>query len=326
VKLVATKIHGLCRLPEGYDLMVVHPTATFEHDNEITKLNAKLPLYEKLWKAATKVFRTDSNPKTALCSNYNIIKILVSFIQLLLASSTLYQTQGDQINRYGYAAFGLTVAPYLWMSFINLLANIMCPQFDSIFLVESTDLDSLRAAIQAAGPGAMDQFVVIGTVGRLTPGADVELKRRYKKALRRNQLPLPSEDVSGGEVAVTLITDVNNRDESWTSAFISFVAFLAATVPLAIVGGLSRFQPGQSVVYERVWTMAWLATGIWVGGGLGSVADRIEERPIIGGSNERNPFLHGYMIGNMLWVAPAIGGYVVVGKMIYDFGICTNIS
>jgi hypothetical protein len=40
-------------------------------------------------------------------------------------SITLCQTKGNQITKYGYAAFDLTVAPFVVMSIINLIENLL---------------------------------------------------------------------------------------------------------------------------------------------------------------------------------------------------------
>ncbi|KAJ3956645.1 hypothetical protein N0V92_006789 [Colletotrichum tropicale] len=82
--LLSSDIHGLCELPEGYHLMQVPRKATFAGEDD-------LPV--------------DHRP----C--YNLVRVLASIIQLIFAVSTLYRTRGDQIERYGYAAFGLTVIP-----------------------------------------------------------------------------------------------------------------------------------------------------------------------------------------------------------------------
>ena len=60
---------------------------------------------------------------------------MVSIVQVLLASATLYETRGDQFNQYGYAAFGLTVIPYIVMSIVNLLGNLLTPDFPTLYLV-----------------------------------------------------------------------------------------------------------------------------------------------------------------------------------------------
>ena len=48
---------------------------------------------------------------------------------------------GDQIQRYGYAAFGLTVAPYLLMSIVNLLGTMLTPDYPCLYLVSSEVMD-----------------------------------------------------------------------------------------------------------------------------------------------------------------------------------------
>ena len=72
-----------------------------------------------------------------IASAYDSIKVLVALGQAILAIRTLYQTRGDQIDRYGYASFGLTVAPYAIMSIINLLGALSRPDYDAVYLVGS---------------------------------------------------------------------------------------------------------------------------------------------------------------------------------------------
>ncbi len=116
--------------------------------------------------------------RSSVSCNHNVVKVLISLAQLIYAISTLYRTRGDQVTQYGYAAFGLTVAPYAWMTFINLLGNLMCPQYDAMFLVESKSLDQLRAQIGTAAAARR----VKGTVGRLTDESYTEyLESRYPR-------------------------------------------------------------------------------------------------------------------------------------------------
>lgn len=50
-------------------------------------------------------------------------------VQIVFGMSTLYRTKGNQIERYGYAAYGLTVTPYALMSILNLAGNLMRPDY-----------------------------------------------------------------------------------------------------------------------------------------------------------------------------------------------------
>jgi hypothetical protein len=73
-----------------------------------------------------------------------MLKSLVSIAQAIFAIMTLYRTQGDQILRYGYASFGLSVAPYALMSVINLLGSLLCPEYPTLYLIESPVMDDAR--------------------------------------------------------------------------------------------------------------------------------------------------------------------------------------
>ena len=76
-----------------------------------------------------------STPK--LSSSSNIVKGMVALLQLLYTSFTLYHTNGDQLNQFGFAAPGLTVLPYAIMSGLNLLASLVAPNYPTMYLVRS---------------------------------------------------------------------------------------------------------------------------------------------------------------------------------------------
>jgi hypothetical protein len=82
--------------------------------------------------------------KPVLSSNYNMLKSLVSLAQAIFAIMTLYRARGEQINQYGYAAFGLTVTPYALMSLVNLLGSLLCPEYPALYLVESDAMVDAR--------------------------------------------------------------------------------------------------------------------------------------------------------------------------------------
>ena len=83
----------------------------------------------------------DTRPAFELSANYNLPKCVIAIFQTLYASTTLYQIKGDKIQRYDYAAFGLTVAPYLLMSIINLLGTMLTPEYPCLYLVRSEVMD-----------------------------------------------------------------------------------------------------------------------------------------------------------------------------------------
>jgi hypothetical protein len=70
-----------------------------------------------------------------LASQYSVVQGLSAIAQIFFASKEIYDARGHQVERYGYAAFGLTVLPYLWMSFLNLIATICEPRYTHSYIV-----------------------------------------------------------------------------------------------------------------------------------------------------------------------------------------------
>ncbi|KAK6339985.1 hypothetical protein TWF730_001762 [Orbilia blumenaviensis] len=157
VTFMATKIHGRIKLPRGWGLATVPSDATFENDE---------PTNNTLWGTFMQLFKRDARRITKLSSNYSLVKAVVAIGQTIFASITIYRSRGDQINRFGYAAFGLTVAPYALMSLVNLIGNLICPEYSTMYIVENRALDNLLETITS--PEMMASFVVEGTVGRLS--------------------------------------------------------------------------------------------------------------------------------------------------------------
>jgi hypothetical protein len=115
-------IHGCYNVPPGYGLRRVPRQATFTEPNQ-----------------------GESTCQTAKLSyNYSLVKIMVSLGQAIYAIFTIYQARGDQIAQFGYAAFGLTVAPYAVSSVLNLLGSLICPEFPAIYMVESSIMEEAR--------------------------------------------------------------------------------------------------------------------------------------------------------------------------------------
>jgi hypothetical protein len=110
-------VHGVRHLPEEYSLAIL-PSNTYIEPN----------------------FKGEHG-EISVSSSHNVIKAIVSIVQVLFAIVTLYRTRGDQLNQYGYAAFGLTVLPYIIMSIVNLLGNLVTPDFSTLYLVHSPEMD-----------------------------------------------------------------------------------------------------------------------------------------------------------------------------------------
>lgn len=79
--------------------------------------------------------------KIDVAYSYNFAKVALALLQTITAAATLYRARGNQITLYGYSAFGLTVTPYLIMSIVNLLAQMVMPEYPKLYMVRSPEMD-----------------------------------------------------------------------------------------------------------------------------------------------------------------------------------------
>lgn len=92
-------------------------------------------------------------------------KIVLSVLQLVFGISTLVRSTGEeQIQEFGYSAFSLAIAPYIFMSLINLIANLRCPQYPNLFLVRTCAMDEIELRMGKDGKTKRAFFGVVGRV------------------------------------------------------------------------------------------------------------------------------------------------------------------
>jgi hypothetical protein len=89
-------------------------------------------------------------------------------------------------------------------------------------------------------------------------------------------------------------------------------------IPIAITGALSHFRVAESTTAQRIWTMSWLVLGII----RGCAAPGYPEMP--GLKYIKNNILN--FLPQIFFAVPAVGGYVVIGQMLKEFGTCTRLD
>ncbi|TGO34974.1 hypothetical protein BHYA_0175g00270 [Botrytis hyacinthi] len=131
------QLHGLCQLPPGYTLCFVPPYMAIDPRHTASSIGSSM----------------------AISSQFSALQVLWSIAQTCIGSYTLYQSRGSQLEIYGYAAFGLTVIPYVIASIINLLASLVSRQYDNVFLVHSSIMDEAinRGAVVDGVVGSIDR-------------------------------------------------------------------------------------------------------------------------------------------------------------------------
>jgi hypothetical protein len=321
-----------------------------------------------------------------------LAKEYTTIAQTFFGTTTLYRTIGDQIDRYGYAAFGLTVTPYAYMSLIKLFANLLCPEFPARYLVESLAMREaasiLRREEQSAmadvreakdepttadiGDGEGSTAANIYLSGRAEQGAclspqvaehDSKRTKERLEGLEVDQLEVaathsgeipcseraereassrpaaPSQNLHGYDdtaVSPRFLGVIGALDEGcehiyfrrkmgalrlvalWATEFLLPIA--VSSLPIAVVGALSKFQNGSMSTHaQRVWMMTWLSFGIWLGPSAAFAKDVVENRGLT------LLDLPGFLI-MLAYGAPAIGGFVAVAQMISAYGVCFKIA
>ncbi|KAK1244093.1 hypothetical protein MKX08_002231 [Trichoderma sp. CBMAI-0020] len=333
----ATAIHGEHWLPENstYYLAMVPPMASLKLDFDVDKNG---------------VVNEEPNdpPKTIIASSYNLPKMLVSFIQAIWAVTTIYRTRGDQIQQYGYAAFGLTVAPYATMSIKNTLANMLTPDYPSMFLIRTPAMDKAEEDGEGCFKGAIRvELQDVNPVEEMQKDVE-EMQRKPGKletklqAMGRKWIDRPFEiaygkgfDGQSNDTPRKLIDQMNlsmddisfmltpNEEDS---PMIMGIAFFCGLIPLGIVGGLSGFQPRDSSQMERGFAMSWLVVGFFYGLAYGLGNPIVMRYMTIIGKKNLGSTLFLYVVILLSVGVPTIGGMVMVGLMIRNFGICTLIG
>ena len=336
-------VHGHCDLKPGYELSIVppgmnviaHPDSQPQGTTVPTQgvgkpssvFSAITQRIRKRYTLSLAIFSSDN-----LSSIYNFPKALIAVFQSLYASFTLYQARGDQLQQYGYAAFGLTVAPYLVMSIVNLISTMLTPDYPAMYLVESEVMEEARrhgstfkgtvGTVQdnplPRGQETLCRFTATDrglisvqncdssdTNGCLPSSVQVvkdEWKLGRPTSIERPSLLIP-------RCSEYDLIDYDKRGIA-NEMEIRGISIVVALLPLAINGALSRFDPGHSNLMQRIWTMTWLAFGI----AQGFVGQWTASSNAVGA-----------LLKAMVLSAPCIGGMTVVGLMLKAYGHCVQL-
>jgi len=319
------KIHGKCILPPGYNLRILPSGATVSGIDIRQTADEQMP--------------ESSVISESLSCSYSFSRALVAIVQTIFASVTLYRTKGDQLQHYGYAAFGLTVVPYLIMSIVNLISTIVTPDYPTVYLVRSDIMDEASTSQRkgcfegivgsiessyssksffSSEPEPFDATFEESSEGRMflrksrssgEPGHDSideeeTLEVHIGTGERHSQdtkLIVPSSpETEGSNIARSTLDDN-----------LILGSVLIGCVAIAIIGRLSRFKAEKSTRAQRVWTMTWLAFGITWGICLEGLVSKL--------------LAQGHFFNRIIYCAPAIGGFFVVGQMLQNYGTCIRI-
>jgi hypothetical protein len=290
---------------------------------------------------SVKVVPNCDTPKVQLSCSNGLLKSATAVVQVVFACLTLYRTKGDQVEMYGYAAFGLTVIPYATMSILNLTANLLTPEYPTLFMVQSDGMDKMQRG------HSKPQYD--GTVGTIVPEnaatgfydmVSVRMTMTRPSGYFRAKVRIPEGyvgDNSDGEFEAavsyfgrheTILTfDRSQRIRNLVAIAIGITALVTPYVLIAIFS--HGFETGTlSTPLQRGFLMSWLVVGQvfgalsgWLGHNDSTAGNPFLDMPAW---RERDFTFFWSVVLPVLSVAiaPALGGFVVVGLMIKQFGSC----
>jgi hypothetical protein len=268
--------------------------------------------------------------------SHSVIKYVASIVQLSFGCVTLFRTRGDQLDLYGYAAFGLTVLPYVIMSLLNFVANVVTPDYLSLYMVWS---EVMEEAINRGG-----RFD--GTVGMIDTTGEVEADEHELKFLQmdwsQEQRTIAFVDPGRLHSAPSMpmpmvrVPDVGRHHRIPPSKsllyqkYLSFcLALFALITPYAVIAGMTQFEPRHSTSTQRGFTMAWLVVGQVYGYALANfhlILNRFHRAsPHLDAKEFRQIrfYLGLYALAFILVGVPTVGGFVVVSQMLKEVGSCS---
>ena len=128
--------------------------------------------------------------------------------------------------------------------------------------------------------------------------------------------------------------DECSSEKPLTVRILTWLGHIIRTIPIAIIGILTHFRKGESTHAQRAWMMTWLVFGIFVGNDLTSDLGSIKRYwSIVPERSANHPRFWGALIQHLLLFldvvvlgAPAIGGFIVVGQMLNDYGNCIRFN
>lgn len=315
--------------------------------------------------------RNAANPGI-VSGSFSIPKALVAIFQLFYAISTLYRSISTEMNKYGYAAFSLSVLPYAIMSLFNLLGGLLTPEYSALTMVHSDVMDeAIKRGAQFDGVmgglvSVADQTTAkIKVLPPITKDQDSSSSRfSYTQDKETNEFPVIIAEVyrnpsmppfiAGTNVSTTMLeegsdiphlpatilvpthskfrriktylTDLDTNVTFLTDLNVStfkgysepkpfyytthLACLLYGGLVFGIIGGISKFERGESTYSQRVWLMLWYSWGIVMG--------------IVRQDRTYKEYSSvGLLITTFAFCAPAIGGLVVVGQMMKAYGTCT---
>ena len=117
-RILGRRIHGRTPIPQGYALIA--PSYHKHHDELVPALR--------------------NSKEIVLGAPREVPSAAIAIAQVIFSIITFYRNRGEQVEKYGYAAYSFSVFPYALMSLANLTKLYFCGKYPSMYVLRTKTL------------------------------------------------------------------------------------------------------------------------------------------------------------------------------------------
>ncbi|KAI2602401.1 hypothetical protein GGR54DRAFT_505280 [Hypoxylon sp. NC1633] len=187
--------------------------------------------------------------------------------------------------------------------------------------------------------GDEKRFRVTGTVGKLTRDTEQNIIKKYGCDPSSFRTGEPNS-VSVNELCETVAGPPAERhrlsllEQLYSFGLGIFYVLLMSgylflnAVPIIVIIAITRFEPGQTPASQRSCIVLWLFLGSYMGMAVEPYGRRFERKSVPRTGKRRSGTLRRFSTPTFfvaVYGIPAVCGFVVVGQMMADFGVCTEL-
>ena len=219
--------HGKISIPQGYALIV--PSYDLAHH--------RMELAPAL----------RNSKEIVLGASTEVASGVIAIAQVIFSIITLYRNRGEQVEKYGYAAYSFSVFPYALMSLANLTKLVFCGRYPFMYVLRTKTL------IEAEDKGGVFE----GAVGVLeeNPGQGDKVANNPKDDDPMADAPSWLKPISPPWFRPP--GDYGNC--RWIAPIIGSLILVLAIISQPIfVFHFSGFNRGQSSRAQRICMLGWL--------------------------------------------------------------------
>jgi hypothetical protein len=206
--------------------------------------------------------------------------------------------------------------------------NLLWPQYPAIYLVESQEMKEARSLPNAVIEEAVreldevaDQEMCVYRQSLVNTRWEHERQRNWKQRLY---------NLFGIQILVWEQRFKRQQNRDWRQVLkhclkwviLAVTAWIPTVMSILIIYSFTNFRKESSTVAQRVWIMCWFCFGNCMK--VLSAEDSLDDSTAAGRRVTFSYLMLLYAVA--LYSAPSIGGFIVVGKMLSEYGICTLIS